>query len=142
WYSLRIRPYRTLENKIDGATVTFFDIDGVKRGQEAEAFNETVRTPVLVLDSGLRVKSANRHFYRYFALNESDVSNRSIFEVANGQWNLPQLRELLENVLPKKSSVEDFRIEAALSNDGHRTFLLNARRLHPDGPGDGQIILA
>ncbi|HZE99295.1 MAG TPA: chemotaxis protein CheB [Planctomycetota bacterium] len=142
WYSLRIRPYRTVENKIDGATVTFLDIDARRRDQEAEAFVETVRTPVLVLDSQLRVKSANRYFYRYFETSQQEILDQPLFHLAKGEWNVPALRDLLENVIPKKTVVEDFMIESTLPKLGRRTFLVNARRMASDGVGDGRILLA
>jgi two-component system CheB/CheR fusion protein len=142
WYQMRIRPYRTLENKIDGATVTFHDIDALKKAQEADAFMEAVRNPIVVLNSQHQVLSANRYFYRHFATTEQEIVNQSIFQIARGQWNTPTLRDLLETVLTKKGIVEDYVIESTVPAHGRRKFLVNARRLHSELGTDGHIVIA
>ena len=142
WYSLRIRPYRTIDNKIDGATIMFLDIDALKKSQQAEAVVETIREPVLVLDSKLRVKSANRAFFRAFETSEAETMNKGIYEMGNGQWNIPALRNLLEDVLPKRSTVEDFKVEHSFPALGRRTMLVNARKLKADHDDDELILVA
>jgi two-component system CheB/CheR fusion protein len=142
WYSLRIRPYRTIDNKIDGATIMFLDIDALKKSQQAEAVVETIREPILVLDSKLRVKSANRAFFRAFETTEADTVNKAIFELSNGHWNIPSLRNLLEDVLPKRTSIEDFRVEHTFPALGRRTMLLNAKKLRADHDEDELILVA
>jgi two-component system CheB/CheR fusion protein len=142
WYSLRIRPYRTIDNKIDGATIMFLDIDALKKSQQAEAVVETIREPILVLDSKLNVKSANRAFFRVFSTTEGETLNKAIYELGNGQWNIPSLRNLLEDVLPKRSTVEDFKVDHAFPSLGRRTMLVNARRLKADHDDDEMILVA
>jgi len=142
WYSLRIRPYRTFENKIDGATLMFLDIDALKRSQLAEAIVATIREPVVVLDSSFHVQSANRAFYQVFQATENETVHRSIFELGNGQWNIPPLRNLLEEVLPKKQTVEDFKVEHTFPTIGHRVMILNARKLRSDHEPNELILLA
>ncbi|HEY2951274.1 MAG TPA: CheR family methyltransferase, partial [Verrucomicrobiae bacterium] len=119
WRLVRIRPYRTTENVIDGLVITLIDITPTKRAElaaeqnraYAESIVSTVREPLLVLDGDLRVVSANRAFYRHFKVKAADTERRRIYELGHGQWNIPRLRRLLETVLPKQSSFEDFAVE-------------------------------
>jgi len=148
WYSLRIRPYRTGENKIDGAVITLVDIDEEQRriarlelaSQYNEAILETVREPLLVLDAELRVREASRSFYETFKLTRKKIENIPIYELANGQWDIPELRELLEEVLPKNRRFENFKIERAFPRLGRRTWLVNACRL--ERKGERLVLLA
>ena len=142
WYSLRIRPYRTIDNKIDGATLMFLDIDALKRSKLAEAVVEVIREPILVLDAKLRVKSANRSFFRFFGTQEQNTINKAIYELGDGQWNVPTLRSLLEDVLPKRTTVEDFKVEHDFPTIGKKTLLLNACRLKADHDDDELILVA
>ncbi len=102
----------------------------------------TVREPLLVLDKSLRVVSANRAFYQTFRVSEQDTANRMIYELGNGQWDIPRLRELLEGVLPHDESFEGFEVEHEFPEIGVRSMLLNARRLPPWGGQDAKILLA
>jgi len=137
WFSMRIRPYRTVDNRIDGVTLTFHDIEALKRGQEAEAVVETIREPLIILDAEFRIKSANRSFFRVFATTEEETINRPLFELGNGQWNIPALKTLLEEILPKRTTVEDYRVEHEFPGIGRRVMMLNARRVKRDHtPGD------
>ncbi len=119
WYSLRVRPYLSLENKVDGAVLVLVDIDALKRTEqaisEARAYAETViRTvpdPLIVLSDKLRVHSANEAFYNSFKVSPAETEGRSIFELGNGQWNIPKLRELVEHVIPRSNFFNDFEIE-------------------------------
>ena len=82
WYSLRIRPYRTLENKIDGAVMMLVDVDALKRAHEyAESIVATVREPLLVLDADLRVQTASRSFYETFQVTPEETENRLLYEL-------------------------------------------------------------
>lgn len=93
WYSLRVRPYTTLDNKVDGAVLVLFDIDALKRALEyAEAIIRTVREPLLVLDENLRVRTANRSFYEEFEVSPAETENRFIYDLGNRQWDIPKLR--------------------------------------------------
>jgi two-component system, chemotaxis family, CheB/CheR fusion protein len=105
WYELFIRPYKTIENKIDGAVVMLVDIDTLKSSNEqieksrnyAEAIIETIPEPLVVLNANLQVNTANRFFYSTFQVTPAQTENRSIFELGNGQWNNSQLRSLLQS---------------------------------------------
>ena len=95
----------------------------------AEGIVETNREALLVLDSELRVVSANRAFYQTFQVSPLDTQNRLIYEIGDRQWDIPELRDLLENILVKNSEFNDFEIERDFPVIGHRTMLLNARRI-------------
>ncbi|MGH8535582.1 MAG: chemotaxis protein CheB [Gammaproteobacteria bacterium] len=137
WYSLRVHPYLTLDNKIDGAVLMLVDIDALKRSEQdiktardhAEAILRTAPDPLLVLHADLKVNTANEAFYKTFKVIPVATEGRLIYELGDGQWNIPKLRELLEDVLPRKSSFDNFEITHDFATIGLRTMLLNARKL-------------
>jgi len=138
WYSLRARPYLTLDNKIDGVVLVLSDIDTLKRSEQeiaaardyAEAILRTTRYPLVVLTAELRVSTANAAFYKTFTVRPGETNGRLIYEVGNGQWNIPRLREFLEDILPRNSFFDDFEVTHDFESIGRRTMLLNARRLN------------
>ena len=145
WHLMRVRPYKTWDNKIEGAVVSFQDIDALKRNAEqaqlfADAIGETAREAILVLDSNLRVTNANPAFYRNFGVSREETENRAIYELGDGQWNIPKLRELLEHILPNNELVEDFEVRHDFPHLGSRVMMLNARRIEPQ-PGRQLILL-
>jgi two-component system CheB/CheR fusion protein len=150
WYSVRVRPYRTADNKIDGAVISFVDIDALKRGlqqarearDQAQAIISTVREPLVILNAGLRVVTANPSFYETFRTSREEIEGHSLFDIGNHQWNLPQLRMLLEEILPRKSVVERFEVEHAFEAIGVRTMLLNARKVLSENGQANLILLA
>jgi PAS domain S-box-containing protein len=117
----------------------------VQQLQEALEYYEnivsTIREPILVLDSGLRIESANQSFYRVFSTSREQTEGRLIYELDEGNWNIPKLRELLENILPRNTSFEDFEVKHEFPRLGQRIMLLNARRIH-DGGKTEKILLA
>ena len=114
WHSLRIRPYRTLENKIDGAVVTLVDIDALKTTEReieaardyAEAVLRTTRDPFVVLRADLTVDSANDAFYKTFKLEPAEIKGRLIYELGSRQWDIPSLRQMLEEVSPARQLLQ------------------------------------
>ncbi len=129
WFSLRTRPYRTLDNQIDGVVLVLVDVDEVVRARlYAESIIATGRAPLVVLDERLTVATANEAFYRVFDTSAAHVEGRSFFELGNRTWDVPKLRRLLEQVLPQDNLVKDFEV-AVETHDGPRVWLLNARRL-------------
>jgi two-component system, chemotaxis family, CheB/CheR fusion protein len=139
WLSLRILPYRGLDKSIDGAIATLTDIDDLKRARDfAEAVVGIVREPVIVLDASLRVRTANQAFYQAFQLEQKDTEGRLIYEIGNGQWNIPKLRQLLEDILPKRLWIKDFEVAQKYAGIGVRTMLLHAREIRQ---GDERMIL-
>ncbi|PSN17237.1 histidine kinase [filamentous cyanobacterium CCP5] len=137
WYDLRIRPYRTLDDRIDGAVIVLVNIDRLKRNAAeiqlardyADGIVQTVRESLVVLDANLRVITANQQFYETFQVPPADTEQQLIFDLGNGQWDLPQLRSLLYNLLPENLVVEDFEVSHNFENIGPKTMYLNARRM-------------
>jgi PAS domain S-box-containing protein len=123
------------------------DIDGRTRElQHALAYAETIiatlREPFLVLDKGLRVRTANAAFYRDFRTSKEETEGRLLNELGNGQWDIPSLRTLLPQVLSNSHPVEDFEVEHAFPDIGQRAMLLNARRFPPESDEPDLILLA
>ncbi|MEG4023391.1 chemotaxis protein CheB [Microcoleus sp. S13C4] len=147
WYDLHIRPYRTIDHKIDGAVVMLVDIHELKVSAQqlteaknyAETIVETVREPLLVLDLNLRAITANRSFYETFQVMPIHTEQHSIFDIGNRQWNIPKLRSLLEEILAGKTEFKDFEVEHDFEHIGHKIMRLNARKMPP--MGDTQMIL-
>ncbi len=91
---------------------------------------DTVRDPLLVLDADLKVISANRSFYQAFKVKPEDTDKQHIYDLGNKQWNIPKLRELLEDILPKTTSFDNFEVEHDFPDLGKRIMLLNARKIY------------
>jgi len=145
WHLMRVRPYKTWDNKIEGAVLSFVDIDALKRmAHQAQVFaaamGETAREAIVVLDGNLRVINANPAFYRKFGVSREDTEQRAIYELGDGQWNIPRLRELLEKILPNDGLVEDFEVRHDFPQLGSRAMMLNARRIEPEA-GQPLILL-
>jgi two-component system CheB/CheR fusion protein len=149
-YLARILPYRTLDNVIDGVVLTFTDISKRvkaetaehKARQLAEGIIDTVREPLVVLDGDMTVISASRSFYRRFGVVPENTVGRRIYDLGNRQWDIPALRELLENILPQQQSFEDFSVECDIPALGHCKMLLNARRIVAEAGMAPLILLA
>ena len=143
WYSLRLRPYKTVDNRIDGVVAVLVDVDALKRAQAySESIVATVREPLLVLDENLRVRSASDSFFETYRVVPDETIGRLLYDLGNGQWNIPQLRRLLEDVLPQSVQVENFEVEHAFESIGTKTMLLNARQLVQGSSAAPSILLA
>lgn len=149
WYLVRIIPYRTSTNVIEGVVVTFVEITEQKRMQalqDALTFSrgivDAVREPLIILDADLRVISANRTFYDMFNVVPEDTEQKLIYDLGNRQWDIPALRTALEEVLPKSSVLKDFVMEHDFPSIGRRKMLLNARRIQHSGANTQTILLA
>jgi len=97
---------------------------------------DTVREPLLILDTTLRVQSANRAFYQTFHVSREETVKQLIYELGNGQWDIPALRTLLEDIVPKSSVFNDFELEHTFPVIGRRVMLLNARKLQAGQHGE------
>src|SRR5881275_2778537 len=97
---------------------------------------DTVREPLLILDTTLRVRSANRAFYQTFHVSPEETVDRLIYQLGNGQWDIPALRTLLEDIVPKSSVFDDFELEHSFPVIGRRVMLLNARKLQAGHHGE------
>jgi signal transduction histidine kinase/CheY-like chemotaxis protein len=123
--------------------------DAEKAQLEAEAATtanediiETVREPLLVLDSDLRVLKATRSFYNSFKVTPKETIGKLIYDLGNRQWDIPKLRTLLEEILPKDNKFDDYEVEHVFSSIGHKIMLLNARRITQKETGSQMILLA
>ena len=143
-------PIKSDAGEVAGAVLVFRDI--TERYQQeklvadgrayAENILRTLRHPFLVLDSDLRVVSANRSFYKNFEVEPEATEGRLVYELGDGQWNVPKLRELLEEILPKNGhTVEDFEVEHEFPEIGRKVMSLNARRVNRPGNHSELILL-
>ena len=140
-YSMWARPYRTSENKIDGAVLAFVDVSALKRSMEqsrdfreyAEAIAATVHEPVVVLDGSLRVVTANAPFYKVFALAPGRTENVPFFEIASGQWDLPALRDALNGLAKGDGITHSLEITANFGSAGTKALFINLRRMPTSG---------
>ena len=108
----------------------------------AEAIITTIREPLLVLDRNLRVKSANSAFYKTFKVNELETEGRLVYHLGDNQWNIPQLRTLLEDILPKKALFADFEVTHNFEHIGERVMHLNGREIRRENLEEKLILLA
>jgi two-component system CheB/CheR fusion protein len=145
WYMRELLPYRTRDNRIEGVVITFSDAaeEVLQEARlQAGAIVDTVHESLLVLDGSLRVVSANRVFYETFQRSAEETENRSLLELAGGEWDLPELRAALAEVLPERKPLADFEVDHQFERLGERTMLLRAR---PLARGEGRphhILLA
>jgi len=150
WYTMRIVPYRTAANVIDGVVITFSDIAALKklegslqeRTKYAESIFNTAREPMLVLRGDLRIISANPSFYRLFRVPPKETEGQLLYDLGNGQWNIPALSKLLLEILPADTTVEGFLVEHDFPQIGRKRMLLNARRLMQEESHEPLILLA
>jgi PAS domain S-box-containing protein len=108
----------------------------------AESIVDTVREPLLVLDAGLHVQSANRAFYQTFRVTSLETEGKSIYELGSGQWDIPALRPLLAEILPEHTSFQDLEIKGDFPGIGRRTMLLSGRKLFRVGNNTELVLLA
>ena len=143
WYSLRILPSVGPDGKTDGAVLMLIDIDAAKRGLDfAEAIVETVREPLVILNQNLQVIQANKTFYETFQAAREETEGRLIYDLGNGQWNIPKLRELLENILPAHATFRDFEVTHEFEHVGRKVMLLNASEIFNPNAQARTILLA
>lgn len=146
-YLMRVRPYRTADNRIDGGVLQLLDVSDLKRSLEevryardyAEAIVNTVRAPLVVLDENLAIQNANRAFYEAFGLSQGATLNQTIYEAGGGRFDLPEVRTVLEQLKVRSSELNDVEIEYRQEVGQPRVLLLNARRLR--APDQKQLVL-
>ena len=102
----------------------------------------TVREPLVVLDANLKVVDANPSFYKTFCVTPQETEGTLIYDLGNGQWNIPRLRELLEQALPENSAYNDFEVEHDFETIGPKIMHLNARRIYREANQTQLILLA
>jgi two-component system, chemotaxis family, CheB/CheR fusion protein len=150
WYLMRLLPYRSVHDRIEGVVVTFTDVTRLKLAEQvseearvyAESIVATVREPLLVLDSALRVLSANPSFHRAFGMLPEETYQQPLVGLGNGLWNLPDLLQALACVIPEGRAFQDLEIEQEVPGQGRRVMLLNAGRIEPVGDRPPLVLLA
>ncbi len=149
WYSLRIRPYKNLDNRIDGAVLALFDIASRRHELELRQSHDNIRAivetshePVLVLDSQLRITLVNRAFLRCFRMNIEGVLQRRIFDLGGGDWNIPALHTLLGDLIPNHGRIDHYHVEHDFVGVGHRRLRFNVSRVTGFEPSATMIVLA
>jgi PAS domain S-box-containing protein len=143
-------PIRNAEGKVAGVVLVFREVAERRRkeklAEDALAYADnilaTLREPFLVLDQDLRVVTANRSFYETFGVAAAETQGRFIYELGNRQWEIPKLRTLLEDVLPRNHAFQGFEVEHDFSSIGRKIMLLNARRIQKPGNNSELILLA
>jgi two-component system, chemotaxis family, CheB/CheR fusion protein len=137
WYHLTVRPYKTRENQIVGATIVLVDVhELICQEQEIQASRdyavaivETIREPLIVLDCNFCVVTANHAFYQMFQLAQHQVEGQLLDTIGNGQWQIPELKSRLEDLLHNNTQFQDFEIEHNFEQMGWKTLLLNGRQI-------------
>jgi two-component sensor histidine kinase len=107
----------------------------------AHAIVDTVREPLVVLDDELRVVAASRSFYQTFKVDLDETQEKFLFELGDGAWDIPKLRLLLGKIIPERGEMEDYEVDHDFPDIGHRTMLLNARKVFYEAGSHANIIL-
>ena len=147
WFLVRMLPYRTSENVIEGLVITFVDITATKAAETGrltflQNIFDTFQEPAFVLDGKLRVVKANESFCRTFHTNPKKTEGQLVYKIGGGKWNTPKLRELLDNVIPKKAVFANFDVTVNVPGAGERVFRLNGRRIEQEVGLPGMILLS
>jgi two-component system CheB/CheR fusion protein len=137
WYSMRLRPYKTSENKIDGVVLTLIDIDPMRRTiaelEEARDFAnaviESAREPMVALDAGLVIQMANQSFYRLFKTTRERARGSSFFDVINEPERLEALRTTLSGILPRGASLTNHEVRIDLPGTGPTLLAINVHQI-------------
>jgi two-component system, chemotaxis family, CheB/CheR fusion protein len=149
WYSLRIRPYKSVDNKIDGAVLALFDVDILKRSEQrvqmasqyAEAILETTAQAFVVLEADLRVKSVNNAFCKLFGVTRSEVEGRTLEDLGGGQLDLEPLRAALSGSSVDAVSFDDLRLELSAPGGAPRSIAFTGRSLRWHESPDARLLL-
>jgi two-component system CheB/CheR fusion protein len=149
WYLMRMSPYRTVQNVIDGVVITFVEIgrlkENVAEGRSGwelyESIFDTLREPVVVLDEDFTIVTCNDVFYRLFRLGPKHTEGKKIFDIDRARWDIPELRTLLQRILPENEVVQDCEVTASTGRAGTRKLLINARRLQRSAGMPAMILL-
>lgn len=150
WYLRRMLPYRTLDNRIGGVVITFFDVTDGKVARDAatearifsQAIVETMRQPLVVMDDALKIVSINPAFETRFGVAEEKAIGQSVFDLAQGEWNSSDLRALLETLILDGQPFSDANLEHGLPGLAQRHLVMNGRKLTREGGRQSLILLA
>lgn len=109
---------------------------------DLDAIFDTLREPLLVLDADVRILAANRAFYRVFGTKREETLGVRLYDLGNGQWNIPRMRELLGEILPRNAYLDDFKVDHVFQHIGRRVMLVNARKIYRPGNHAETILLS
>ena len=149
WYSVRVHPYKTLDNKIDGVVVVYVNIDGMKRNLDearrardyAEAIIAAIRHPLLVLDKRLTVVSASTAFFNVFKVTKEETVGNLLYRLGNGQWGIPELRAKLDKTIETGDQFNDFVVEHEFDDIGKRTMVINGSLIPARKQMDAMVLM-
>lgn len=135
WYAMRILPYRTVEDVFDGVVITFNDITLIKNLEESlvgsrdysDNIINMVGDSLLVLNSDMEIISTNRSFYNTFKVTHGDIVGKKLSTIGEGQWDIPELKRLLSDIIPRQKEIYNYVVEHDFPHIGHRVMVLNAR---------------
>ncbi len=148
-FALQVRPYKSVENRIDGAVVVMFDVS-IAQDQAAalevaqvisDALMSSVPRPVLLMDSALKVLRINQAFADRFQVSASDADGRSIYEIAGGSWDKPEVRRFLGKALHEKPEVERLEFEPVVAGGPRVRFSVDAWPVASGRPKQGVVLL-
>lgn len=157
WFQMRIMPYRTINNIIDGVVVTFTNINNLKTAYEevdklnkellfaheyADNIINTVKESLIILDQDLIVVSANRAFYEIFNTSAEKTVGKYLYKLAGNNWDIPKLRKLLEQIIPQQKFFENYEVEYNFNGEGKRKLILNASQIVRKEKDSKLILLA
>ncbi|WP_210486072.1 CheR family methyltransferase [Rufibacter aurantiacus] len=150
WYSMRVLPYRTADNFIDGAVVTFTNITSYKQLEASVAATtlyaaniiDLIQQPLVVLDGQLRVESASNAFAQAFQLIPEQLKGQWLYHLGNGQWDIPELRERMNKLLNQGTELQNVVLEHEFPAVGYRRMILNTRRVEQTEDKPFKILLA
>ena len=150
WYLMRVIPYRTSENLVEGVVLTFTETTQLRQVSilegalgYAESIVETIREPLLILNEDFRIVSANYAFYKTFRVSKEETEGQLLFELGDRQWDIPELGKLLGEILPHDEKFENFAVNHDFPGVGPKRMLLNARRIvQKESGGKPMILLA
>lgn len=149
WFLMRLLPYRTANDRIDGIVMTFVDITKLREARAvdearalADSIVQAVRQPLVVVDHQMRVVSFNRAFRTTFPLAASSGDGQTLHDLGQGRWDVPALRETLEKVLTDNVDIDERAIELNLEGRGKTELLVSARRLNPSQEPPLLVLLA
>ena len=140
-----LRELRTQIKNVEASEIALKRAEAEIRQARSYAENivETVREPLIVLDGDLKIVSVNRSFYQTFKVTPSETLGRLVYDLGNRQWDIPKLRILLEEILPKQTNIGSFEVEHVFPTVGHKIMRLNARQIRQEGViGRKMILLA
>lgn len=119
-----------MKKNIEPIGADFFDNLWKESWTYIKTVVDVMREPILILDEDFRVRAANESFYRTFQVASKDTEKKIVYDLGDGQWNIPALRKLLEDILPKNTFFNGFEVDHNFPFIGRKTIILNARQIH------------